>query len=105
MGVNHMSDRTETERRVRGVDKALLHHQRQTPPPSVNISDLDALPASVDWRGHHPPIISPVKNQGSCGSCWTFASTETAEAHWALKTGHLEDLSEQFILDCIPNKD
>ena len=36
-------------------------------------------------------------------SSWTFASAETAESHWALLTGHLQDLSEQFILDCTPN--
>jgi len=44
-----------------------------------------------------------IVSKGSCGSCWTFASAETAESHWALLTGHLEDLSEQFILDCTPN--
>jgi len=47
--------------------------------------------------------VSAVKDQGMCGSCWTFGTAETVEAHWALKTGELTDLSEQQILDCTPN--
>jgi len=106
MGVNHLSDRHETERRVRGVDKAMLHHQKQTRTHTAGEPvNITSLPAAVDWRTAYPPILTPIKNQGSCGSCWTFASAETAESHWALKTGHLEELAEQFILDCISNPD
>ena len=47
--------------------------------------------------------MTPVKNQGSCGSCWSFASAEAVESRWFLKTGELQELSEQFILDCTPN--
>ena len=46
-----------------------------------------------------------MKNQGNCGSCWAFASVETLESHWAIKTGILQELSEQFVLDCTPNPD
>ncbi len=41
--------------------------------------------------------------QGQCGSCWTFGTTETVEAYWAMKTGNLQELSEQFVLDCTAN--
>jgi len=105
LGVNAFSDMHESERRIRGIDKALLHHQRLSVPAAPAPRDLSHLPSSVDWRKHEPNVISAVKNQGVCGSCWTFASAETVESHWALKTGHLEALSEQFILDCIPNPD
>ena len=64
-----------------------------------------SLPASFDWRNYQPAVISPVKNQGACGSCWTFAASECAESAYALKTGKLVDLSEQQILDCTPNPD
>jgi len=60
-----------------------------------------ALPASVDWRD--AGIITAVKNQGMCGSCWTFGTAENIESYWANKTGQLTDLSEQQILDCTPN--
>lgn len=35
------------------------------------------LPESVDWRLHSPSVVSPVKSQGGCGSCWAFAAAET----------------------------
>jgi len=48
-------------------------------------------------------VITPVKDQGQCGSCWTFATAETIESHWAIAMGQLPILSEQQILDCTPN--
>lgn len=44
-----------------------------------------------------------MKDQGQCGSCWTFASTAVAEAAWAMKTGTLLSFSEQELLDCAAN--
>jgi len=58
-------------------------------------------PVNVDWRTKG--IITAVKDQGSCGSCWSFGSAETLESYWALVTGNLTVLSEQQILDCTPN--
>ena len=59
------------------------------------------LPASVDWRDKG--IITNVKDQGMCGSCWAHGSTETVESYVALNTGHLETLSTQEITSCTPN--
>jgi len=58
------------------------------------------LPASFDWRDHKPSIITPVKNQGDCGSCWAFSLVETVECQWALKHGVLPILSPQEVVDC-----
>lgn len=56
---------------------------------------------SVDWRDKN--IITPVKDQGMCGSCWAFSAAEGVESYFALKYGKLVELSEQQILDCTPN--
>lgn len=62
---------------------------------STNVTDI---PDSVDWRTKN--IITPVKDQGQCGSCWAFAVTEVLESVYALKTGDLEVLSPQELVDC-----
>jgi len=51
-------------------------------------------------------VITPVKDQGRCGSCWSFAAAETLESYYALVNhNEMPILSEQQILDCTPNPD
>ncbi|KAL6072965.1 Cathepsin L [Balamuthia mandrillaris] len=106
MGVNHLTDRTaEEQRALLGYDKSVGHTLRQSRRPPVWSAPLgvESLPSRVDWR--EQGIVSPVKDQGKCGSCWTFAAAETLESAYAKKTGQLFTLSEQQILDCTPNPD
>jgi len=62
---------------------------------------VNQLPAEVDWRNHK--VVTPVKNQGGCGSCWAFSTAETLESHIAIKTGKLFELSEQQFVSCLTN--
>ena len=99
-----MTDRTMEElNSFKGMHSGLLYqsHKRRQLSGSKFSANISSLPKSVDWRSKN--VLTPVKNQGQCGSCWTFASTETIESHVAIKTGVLQELSEQFILDCTPN--
>jgi cathepsin L len=50
-------------------------------------------------------VVTAVKDQGHCGSCWAFASTATIESHVALSSGLLYDLSVQQMAMCAPNPD
>jgi cathepsin L len=65
-------------------------------PSDFKIEDIDALPRHVDWR--EAGIVSAVKDQGYCGSCWAFASTAVVESHVAKATGMLFDLSVEQVL-------
>jgi len=73
---------------------------------SMNYSpkEIQALPDAFDWRTTggkgNKGIVSPVKDQGQCGSCWTFSSTGAIESAWAKKGNDMVVLSEQLIVDC-----
>jgi len=56
------------------------------------------LPEKWDWRTKG--AVSVLKDQGDCGSCWSFSATGAAESAYFLKHNTMVTLSEQYLLDC-----
>jgi len=58
----------------------------------------EALPSSVDWSSKG--AVTPIKDQGQCGSCWTFSATGALEGAYQIASKSLVSLSEQQVVDC-----
>jgi len=56
------------------------------------------VPTSLDWREHG--VVTPVKNQKSCGSCWAHSAVETVESLWAMAGHNLTAFSVQQVVSC-----
>merc|ERR1712142_243954 len=99
LGINKFADMTNDE-------FVKLYNRRSAPTnqsyglDEENIADVDisSLPASVDWRSKG--YVTPIKDQGQCGSCWAFSAVVTMEGAHFKKTGNLVSLSEQQLMDC-----
>ncbi|XP_051139025.1 cysteine proteinase 15A-like [Andrographis paniculata] len=97
-GVTKFSDLTpeEFERSYLGLHKRRLKVPTDAnKAPNLPTSDL---PENFDWRDKG--AVTGVKDQGSCGSCWSFSTTGALEGAHYLSTGELVSLSEQQLVDC-----
>jgi C1A family cysteine protease len=71
-------------------------------------SELMSVPSSFDWRNYNGSFVTPIRDQGNCGSCWAFATTAALESQELIinsTPGINLDLSEQMLVCCSKSGD
>jgi len=101
VGANRFADLTVEEYRAQYLTyrPSLKNNGNRTANIFVPDATVGANPTTVDWRQKN--AVTPVKDQGQCGSCWSFSSTGSMEGVHAIATGSLVSLSEQNLIDCV----
>jgi len=95
-GVNEFADMTREE--FKAMFMGYKHRERSLRNARDEFdAPADFTPADVDWR---TSAVTPIKDQGQCGSCWAFSTTGSVEGAHQIATGDLISLSEQQLVDC-----
>ncbi len=94
-GHNHMSDYTDEEyHKMMGLDQDILPESQLFPFRAQE----GANSSPIDWRTLGK--VTPVKDQGQCGSCWAFSATESTESAWMIAGNDEVIMAPQELVDC-----
>ena len=96
MGINQFTDLTPEEFKAQYVNG--LKAEVSSYGCKSFSSSASGAPSAIDWR--NKGAVTSVKDQGQCGSCWTFSATGAIEGAWAISKGQLIDLSEEQLVEC-----
>ena len=96
VGLNKFSDLTKEEFESMYLGDIGVPDDIQEASESVHLEQAQFTP--VDWRTKN--VVGAVKDQGKCGSCWSFSTAGPIEEHYAIKYGRQVVLSEQQLVDC-----
>ncbi len=101
MGLNQFADLTSSE--FKSVTRCYENPipNLLTPHLRFNSDHINDVPSEFDWT--EKGAVTSVKDQGQCGSCWSFSTTGSVEGAYFLSTGKLVSLSEQQLVDCSTN--
>ncbi|AES89820.1 putative actinidain [Medicago truncatula] len=101
LSINHFADLTNEEFKASLNGNKKLHDKFDilNETTSFRYHNVTSVPASMDWRKRG--AVTPIKNQGSCGSCWAFSTVASIEGIHQITTGELVSLSEQELIDCV----
>ncbi|KAL5731201.1 cathepsin L [Ranunculus cassubicifolius] len=99
LSVNEFADQTNEEFKAsRNGYKKLSSGAKSFDRTSFKHKNVSVVPSSVDWR--KKGAVTPIKDQGPCGSCWAFSAVAATEGITQIKTGKLISLSEQELIEC-----
>jgi C1A family cysteine protease len=92
MGINQFTDLTQAE------FEQMYLRPIESPKEVVVDTQKSTAPDSIDWRTQG--AVTPIKDQGQCGSCWAFSTTGGMEGCVKIASGSLISMSEQQLVDC-----
>lgn len=96
MSINEFADLSADEFKIKytGFNKPSYNLRRT----KFMLDFTNDVPEEIDWTSKG--AVTPVKDQGQCGSCWAFSTTGSVEGAYFISTGKLTSLSEQQLVDC-----